>query len=44
MKAFTAVDFDFQLLEVDKAQVILWKQSWMWCSACDDRTDVDRKQ
>jgi hypothetical protein len=44
MKDLPAVDTDRQWVEVDEAQVILWKQFRTWCIAGDDGTDVDRKQ
>jgi hypothetical protein len=44
MKDLTAVDIDRQWVEVDEAQVVLWKQFWTWCSAGDNGTGVDRQQ
>jgi hypothetical protein len=45
VEGLTPVEIHHHLVEVYKAQVILWKQMWMWCSSFDnDRTNVDKKQ
>jgi len=45
VKGLTAVEINCQLVEVYKAQIILWTHFWMWCSVFDnDQTDADEKQ
>jgi hypothetical protein len=45
VKGLTAVEIHCQLVEVYKAQIILWTQFWMWCSVfSNDQTDADEKQ